>query len=161
MYLTVYRSKSWFKKSNRIVVWWEVRNADVDRPVDEVEIENLDQPNDAWLVAGLAVSGPGQCGGRGSSTAEARNTLELWRPGSTLIGHRLTRTTLTANHLKGQLWGEDRIWYSGKDKTNKLYIHKLDCMYLDSRYFISTNRTLFSSFTIALYQDNSHYLENN
>ena len=84
--------------------------------------------------------------------------MEHWRPGSTLIGHRLTRTTLTANHLKGQLWGEDRIWYSGKDKTNKLYIHKLDCMYLDT---ISTKRILFSSFTIALYQNMSHYLENN
>ena len=48
------------------------RNVDVDRPVDEMEIENLDQQL-VW---------PGwadQCGGRGrgSSSAEARNTSEL------------------------------------------------------------------------------------
>ena len=71
------------------------RNADVDRPVDEMEIENLDQsimcrPLAVWR-AELVSAGRS----RGSSSAEARNPhselrtldIELWRPGTGLSTH--------------------------------------------------------------------------
>ena len=112
------------------------RNADVDRPVDEMEIENLDQYNVS--ATGCLAGWAGQCGARPRIIICWSKKPSLWAQNS---GHRIVETRLRAQHSlvrtsptplplpttwkdnSGEKIGFDIL--PAKDKSNKLWIHKL------------------------------------